>query len=234
MKLAIMQPYIFPYLGYFQLVNAVELFVFYDDVNFIKRGWVNRNRIIVNGKDFMFTVPLVKASQNNSIKESYINKESYDDWKKKFLLTIEHSYKKAPQFESINSLVMKALNKEHNSVSDLAIDSIKSVSEYLGIKTKFITSSDKYQNKNLERQERLIDICKIEGADYYINALGGQELYVKGDFSKQNIKLDFIKPILGEYKQFDHKFVPGLSIIDALMFNSKKEIKKMLSDYQLV
>lgn len=234
MKIAVMQPYIFPYIGYFQMVNAVDKFVFYDDVNFIKKGWINRNRILVNGRDFMFTVPLLKASQNNLILESYIQKEVYNEWKNKLLHTIEFNYKKAPEFTNIFHLLETIFNSEHETISDIAIDSIKTVSNYLGIKTEFINSSEAYNNKGLERQERLIDICKQENANHYINALGGQELYKKEDFLKEGIKLDFIKTLPIDYKQFNNDFIPWLSIIDVLMFNTVFEIKEMLNKFELI
>ena len=229
-----MQPYIFPYIGYFQMVHAVDKFVFYDDVNFIKKGWINRNRILVNGKDFMLTVPLLKASQNNLILESYLRKDTYGEWKDKLLQTIELNYKKASHFEEIFPLLKTFFDADYQNISEMAIESVKLVSQYLGLNTEFALSSEAYENRGLERQKRLIDICKIEKANHYINALGGQELYKKEDFLKEGIKLDFIKTLPIEYKQFNNDFVPWLSIIDVLMFNSKEEAQEMLNKYELV
>lgn len=234
MIIAIMQPYIFPYVGYFQMVNAVEKFVFYDDVNYIKKGWINRNRILVNGQDFMLTVPLLNASQNNIISESYIRKDSYGEWKAKLLQTISLNYKKAPYFEVVFPMLKTFFDADYDTISEMAIKSVKLVSEYLELDTEFILSSEAYENKGLERQERLIDICKREKANHYINALGGRELYKKQDFEKEGIRLDFIKTQPIEYKQFNNQFIPWLSIIDVLMFNSKKEIAAMLNKYELV
>ncbi|HLV23610.1 MAG TPA: WbqC family protein [Moheibacter sp.] len=234
MRIAIMQPYIFPYIGYFQMVNAVDKFVFYDDVNFIKKGWINRNRILVNGQDCMLTVPLLKASQNNLILESYLRKDTYGEWKDKLLQTLELNYKKASHFEEIFPLLKTFFEADYDTISEMAIESVKSVSRYLGLNTEFILSSETYENKGMERQERLIDICKIEKANHYINALGGQELYKKEDFKKEGIQLDFIKTQPITYKQFNNEFVPWLSIIDVLMFNSKEEIAEMLNKYELV
>jgi hypothetical protein len=234
MKIAVMQPYIFPYIGYFQMVYAVDKFVFYDDVNFIKKGWINRNRILVNGRDYMFTVPLLKASQNNLILESYIQDEGYLEWKNKFLQTIELNYKKAPHFKEVYQLLKVFFDKKFHNISEMAIESVRLVVDYLGIKTNFAKSSEAYQNKGMERQERLIDICKKENANHYINALGGQELYKKEDFLKKGIKLDFIKTLPIEYKQFNNDFVSWLSIIDVMMFNDIEEIKSMLKLYKLI
>lgn len=234
MKVAVMQPYIFPYIGYFQLINAVDKFVFYDDVNFIKKGWINRNRILVNSNDFVFTVPLNKVSQNNLINETLINAENFEKWKQKFIQTLTESYKKAPFFRQTYELVDFILSKNYQTISELASESVKLISNYIGIETVFLNSSETYHNKGLEKQTRLIDICRLENANHYINALGGQELYKKEDFSKQGIKLDFIKSLPVEYKQFNEKFVPWLSIIDVMMFNSQEEIQNLLTKYELI
>lgn len=234
MKLAIMQPYVFPYIGYFQMVNAVDKFVFYDDVNFIKKGWINRNRILVNEQDYTFTIPLQKASQNNLIKDSYINLNTYTEWKTKFYQTLEHNYKKSPNYNAITALIQSILENKKETISELSIASIKQIADYLNIETSFVLSSENYHNQGMEKEERLIDICKKEGATQYINAIGGQELYKKENFDIHGIQLNFIKPLPIEYKQFNNDFVPWLSIIDVLMFNSIDEVKLMLDKYELV
>ncbi|WP_294303743.1 WbqC family protein [uncultured Chryseobacterium sp.] len=234
MKIAIMQPYIFPYIGYFQMINAVDKFVFYDDVNFIKQGWINRNKIMVSGTDHLFTVPLSKANSFTPIKDTLINEKLYENWKIKFLQTISQSYKNAPYFNVIYKLVADIMNNNCSSISDLAISSIKAISHYLNLKTDFIISSQSYQNKNLERQERLFDICIQEKSMHYINAFGGQELYKKQDFIKRGIKLDFIKTLPLEYKQFKNRFIPNLSFIDVLMFNNADEINLLLTQYEFI
>jgi hypothetical protein len=234
MKIAVMQPYIFPYIGYFQMVNAVDKFVLYDDVNFIKKGWVNRNRILVNESDFMFTIPLMKMSQNNLISESYIRKDTYTEWKNKFLQTVELSYKKAPYFENVFDLLKTFFKTDYVLISEMALSSVQSVSNYLDLTTEFIVSSETYQNKGLVKQERLIAICKQENANHYVNAIGGQELYKKEDFLEAGIKLDFIKSLPVEYRQYNNEFVPWLSIIDVLMFNNKEEVQAMLNKYELL
>jgi hypothetical protein len=234
MKLAIMQPYFFPYIGYFQMIKIVDIFVFYDDVNFIKKGWVNRNRILVNKKEFTFSVPLNKISQNVTIGETYINFEAFDNWKEKIEQTLLYNYKKSPYFLEVNELINNIFNKKYITISDLAIESIMAISEYLGFETTFLTSSERYDNRDLERQERLIDICNKENATDYINALGGNKLYDKKSFKEKGIELSFIKALPIEYKQFDNDFVPWLSIIDVLMFNSIEEVNEMLDKYELV
>ncbi|RZK25749.1 MAG: hypothetical protein EOO43_04705 [Flavobacterium sp.] len=234
MRIGIMQPYFMPYIGYFQMLKAVDTFVFYDDVNFIKQGWINRNRILINDKDFLFTIPLHKANSFNLIKDTLINKKLYDNWKRKFLQSITQNYKKAPNFTEVNTLINNILDTACTSISQLAIESVIATSKYLGIETTFFVSSERYQNIGLERQERLLDICKKEGATHYLNALGGQELYTKESFEVRDITLSFIKTKPIVYKQFTEPFVPWLSMIDVLMFNSVVEVNEMLDKYELM
>jgi len=234
MKIAVMQPYIFPYIGYFQMIHAVDKFVFYDDVNFIKQGWINRNRVLVSGKDYLFTIPIENASSFATINETHINLALYDRFKTKFLQTLGLNYKKAPYFPEVISLVEQILESPSVTIAQLAIKSIVATTDYLEMEKQFCISSEVYQNKGLDRYERLIDICKREKATQYINAIGGQDLYRKEDFEREGIQLNFIKTLPIAYKQFKNEFVPWLSIIDVLMFNSKQEVKDFLNNYELI
>ena len=229
-----MQPYIFPYIGYFQLIKSVDKFVFYDDVNFIKQGWINRNKILVSGQDFLFTIPLSKANSFCLIKDTKINEKFYENWKLKFLQTLSQNYKKAPFYNDVIDLITSILNKNFSSISDLAICSVKIISKYLGIKTVFAKSSEIYNNQDLKQKDRLFDICKTENIKQYYNPIGGMELYKKEDFLEKGIELNFIKTLPTEYKQFKNEFVPWLSIIDVLMFNNAEEINVMLDNYELI
>lgn len=233
MKVAIMQPYFFPYIGYFQLINAVDTFVFYDDVNFIKKGWVNRNKILSNNKVYLFTIPLVGASQNKKINE--IDVLVSLKWKDKFLKNIKESYSKAPYFESTFELITGVFNGKFETISDLAVLSILHISEYLELPTMFSRSSlDFPESKELKGAERLLEICKTSNADTYINPIGGQELYDKEKFINDGVELYFLKSKEIQYKQFNNEFLPWLSIIDVLMFNSKEEIKTFLNNFNLL
>lgn len=232
MKIAIMQPYIFPYIGYFQLINAVDKFIIYDDVNFINKGWINRNRILVNGKDSLFTIPLKEASQNKLINNIEVNWDSA--WKSKFLKTIEQSYKKAPHYQQVLPLIEGLLNTEKSIFSEIIFENLTQVCQYLGIKTEIVPSSSIYQNTDLKAQERIIDICVQEKTDTYINPIGGLELYDKATFEAIGKELFFIKSKAIRYTQFKNEFVPWLSIIDILMFNSPEHISTLLNDYELV
>jgi hypothetical protein len=236
MKLAIMQPYLFPYIGYFQLINVVDKFVIYDDVNFIKQGWINRNNILVQGKSLMFTVPLVNQSSFAKIKEIEVNSKLYDSWKKKFLRTIEQSYKKAPYFKEVFNIISNVVDVQGNEnlISEVATKSLVATSNYLGLKTEFVFTSEVYGNQILSGPERVIDICKKENGTQYINPIGGQELYSQEVFEQSGLDLKFIKSLPLSYDQFSGDFVPWLSMIDVLMFNSIDEIKLLLEKFELI
>ncbi len=229
-----MQPYFIPYIGYFQLINAVDKFVIYDDVNYINRGWVNRNQVLINGKPSMITVPLKDASQNKHINE--IEVTSDEKWKEKMLRTIELAYKKAPFFSEVFSVFKKNLYSDYLTISQLNLGSIKFVCEYLEINTIVDVSSSIYNNQILSGQERILDICIKERANHYINPIGGIELYDKAYFNLSGVNINFLKSNPIEYCQTNNRtnFVQNLSILDVLMNNGKYEIKSFLSNYKLI
>ena len=235
MIVGIMQPYFFPYIGYFQLIASVNKFVIYDDVNFIKGGWINRNNILINKKSNLFTVPLAKASSNTLINDTKINLKFYNIWKVKFLRSLEHSYKRAPYFTEVYNLIENVLEiNENDLISKLAVNSIKNVIDYLQLDTEICETSENYNNKIKSGQERVLDICRIEQASQYINPIGGTKLYSKNTFKENGIVLNFVKSKPIVYTQFDNDFSPWLSIIDVLMFNSVSEVNKMINQYELV
>lgn len=229
--LAIMQPYIFPYIGYFQLINAVDKFVIYDDVNFIKRGWIHRNNLLINGNANMFSVPLSKPSQNSLINEVVLG--DWQPWASKFLKTIEQNYRKAPYFEEAYSLIEDVFSEESTHISELAVRSLKRVTNYLKIDTEFVDSSSIYANEDLKSQHRILDICLKENAGHYINPTGGRELYDKQLFADNGVLLNFIASERVTYPQYKNEFVPWLSIIDVLMFNDVECTKKLLTQFTL-
>lgn len=234
MKIAIMQPYFMPYIGYFQLIYTVDKFIFYDDVTFIKQGWINRNQILINNQANMFSVPLANASSHTLIKDVLISTNRYEKWKKSFLSSIIFSYKKAKNYEQVRILIESILFEPPESVSEFAIKSIVEVSKYLDITTEFAICSESYSNTHLSGQDRVLDICKQEGATIYINPIGGMDLYSESVFLAQNTDLFFIKTQNVRYKQYSAEFVPFLSIIDVLMFNDKEHVLDMLNSFELV
>lgn len=232
MKVGIMQPYFVPYIGYWQLMNAVDRYVIYDDVNYIKGGWINRNRILVNGKLTYFNIPMLGASPNKLINEVCVN--TNDALISKNLRTIEAAYKKAPYFSTVYPMIEKILLSNKECISEFIADSFRIINAYLGIETELILSSTLKKDCSLKSQDKVLAICQELGATEYYNAIGGQELYSFSDFAERGIKLSFLKTDTIVYKQFGEKFEPNLSIIDVMMFNSVEQIKKMLGEYSLV
>ena len=253
MKLGIMQPYFFPYIGYFQLINAVDEFLVYDNVNFIKKGWINRNNILINGNPYLINVPLKSKSSFVKIKDIEIDDSL--KWRKKILSDISTNYKRAKCFKDVYPIIEETINFKTSKVSEINFQSIKSVCDYLEINTKLSNdisaffdleaklnnpSIDKltFPNISLNHYEhkvvRVVEICKIKNAKTYINPIGGTDLYSKDEFLMNDIDLKFIKTGEITYPQFGNKFVPFLSIIDVLMFNSKDEIKNLLNNYDFI
>jgi len=233
MRLAIMQPYIFPYIGYFQLIHAVDKFVFYGDVNFIKQGWINRNRILVGKKPVLFTIPIKSVSSSVKINATRIDDRQYRHWRKKQLITIKQNYGKAPLFDLIFNLIRKVFSQEVDYISDIAVESVRAVCEYLQLSTQIIRSSTVYHNSNLSGQKRVLDICSKESAKVYINPVSGKPLYSKRMFASKGICLKFLNPGIKKYNQNCEAFMPRLSILDVLMFNSVEAVKGHLGCFEL-
>jgi hypothetical protein len=229
MKLGIMQPYLFPYIGYWQLIKEVDTYVVYDDVAYIVRGWINRNNLLVNGEKRLFTISLKTASPNKLINEI----EILDDFTR-FIKTIEHNYSKAPYYENVIKIILQISAFNKSNLALFITNSIRIICNYLNIKTNIVLSSSLKKDNSLKGKEKIISICKQLDADEYYNSIGGIELYKREDFINNNISLYFLKPELIPYKQFKNDFIPGLSIIDVMMFNSVETINGMLDDFELV
>ena len=224
-----MQPYFFPYIGYYQLVHAVDMFVFYDDVNYIKRGWINRNRIIINGQPAYLTVSLQRASQNRRIRDIGLL-----DNRPQLLRSIELAYRKAPFFAETMGMIEEVLTRPVQHIGELAMHSVTAVMDYLGLSCYYAISSSEFAHtKPLDRADRLIAITKECGAAHYVNLIGGCELYDQAYFRKQGVTLEFLEPVIKEYDQFGGEFQPALSIVDLLMFNAPAVVLGMLNEYKI-
>lgn len=233
MKIAIMQPYFFPYIGYFQLINSVEEFVIYDNIQFTKKGWINRNRILVNQNEDYISLPLKKDSDYLNVNQRFLS----DTWsvdRKKMLNKIVESYRKAPQFEPTYSLFEKCLMIDETNLFDFLHHSLKETLQYLSISSKITVSSTIEIDHQLKSEEKVLAICKAQNTSTYINPSGGIELYSKERFEQNGIKLQFQKSNPINYLQYKNEFVPWLSILDVLMFNTKEEVKIFLNDYQFI
>jgi hypothetical protein len=233
MKVGIMQPYIFPYIGYIQMINAVDKYLIYDDVQFIKGGWINRNRILINGKASMITFKIKKDNFKLNINEIFLV-DNFEYENNKILKSIELAYSRAPYFSNTIDVIRDILNYKDKNLSGFVTNSILKICSFLDINTEIIISSQLKKDTSLKAQEKVISINKILGSDTYINAIGGMELYSKDKFKEQAIDLFFIKMKEVRYKQFNDDFIGNLSIIDVLMFNSKEEVKRLLSEYELL
>ena len=229
MKIAIMQPYLLPYIGYWQLIKSVDKFIIFDDIAYINKGYINRNKILVKGKPYQFTLELVGASQNKLINEIQIGKNST-----KILKTIELNYKRADNFKNVFPLIQNIFNQEENNLAKFIGYSLKKITNYLDIDTNFIYSSKITKNNNLKNQDKIIFICEKLKANHYINLIGGVGLYDNAKFKAKNIKLSFLETNKIKYKQFNNKFVPFLSVIDVMMHNNKDIIFHMLKNYKMI
>lgn len=232
MRLGIMQPYFFPYIGYWQLINAVDKYVIFDDVNYINRGWINRNRILIDKKAGMINLKLQGASQNKLINEIEILDDPAES--KKILKTLESCYRRAPYYNTAIQLIESIISHEEKNLAKYLINSIKQICRYASIETEILVSSSIKKDNSLKGQDKILEICRLLEADEYINAIGGRMLYSHDAFEANNISLKFLQPLISPYKQFGNEFVPGLSIIDVMMFNPPEKIKAMLGEYELV
>jgi len=222
MKLAIMQPYLFPYLGYFQLINSVDTFIILDDVNYITRGWINRNKIMINGAEKYITIPLEKQSQNKLICDHYFYWD--DKWKNKILKSIHHAYGKALFYNEIFPMINFLFENEgHQSLSEFNYQCLKTISDRLEINVKYNFSSKCDSATDKKNSKRIVNLCQKFHTDIYVNAIGGKELYTQKDFYP--ITLRFIKRLDNEN---------NLSIIDILMRNGFTKTKELIKQYEFI
>lgn len=230
MKVAIMQPYLFPYLGYWQLLQEVDVFVLYDDVSFIKQSFINRNWILTPNGPLRITFPVYKASSNNLIRDLEFV-ESFDKVRK----TVFEAYTRAPQFDQVMPFIDSCLHHPDRSIAGLCGQTIRRISDHIGISCDIRKASDLDYDRSLPAADRLIDICQRFGADQYINAIGGQKLYSKEYFEARGVELSFLDFTPTPYPQGTHSpFVPYLSIIDPLIWCPPGQVAELLEQYDLV
>lgn len=230
-SIGIMQAYFMPYIGYFQLIEAVDEFVIYDNIQYTKKGWINRNRILMGGTDRYITLPLKKDSDFLDIRERYLA-DAFEP--EKLLRQMKAAYCKAPYFRQTYEFLEPIIRYENTNLFEYIYHSVKQVCRYLDICTPMIVSSRLKCDAALKSQEKVIAICKERGCERYVNAIGGMKLYRADDFAREKIELCFIQTENKEYKQFKNEFIPFLSVIDVLMFNSKEEVKRMLKNFRLI
>jgi hypothetical protein len=233
MRLAIMQPYFLPYIGYFQLMSAVDKLVLLDDVNFINRGWINRNRIALNGEPHWLTLPLKKASQNRLINEIEILDEPL--WKKKMMRTVEASYRSAPFANQVLPLFANMLEDARGSLSAFLFRHLQKIADYVGLDSRIEATSAIYPKEARAGQDRILDICQREGATDYVNLPGGRELYDTEFFAGSGIQLLFLEPNLQSLNlRHGGDEGPAFSILDLLMLNPPASIREAIAMARLV
>lgn len=227
-----MQPYLFPYIGYYQLINYVDKFIIYDDVQYIQGGWINRNKILMRNKEQLFTFSLKKDSFKKNINNRELSNR-FNIEKTNFFQTLDACYRKAPYYKQTMSLLEEIFDDQGGNLSIFIIKQLKVICEYLNIKTPFVISSELGNPHHLHSEDRVIAICQTFQATEYINPIGGKELYYKEHFLGENIELKFLRSMPVPYQQFSDEFIPYLSIIDILMFNSERDITNLLKEFKL-
>jgi hypothetical protein len=227
-----MQPYFFPYIGYFQLIAAVDIFIVYDNIKYTKKGWINRNRMLQNGKDVIFSLPLKSNSDTLDVCERELAADFNRD---KLLNQFKGAYRRAPYFAQTLPLVEQIVGYEEANLFRFLHYSIVRICEHLGITTEIRTSSGYAINHDLKNQDKVLALCEEAGASTYVNTIGGIELYSKKTFREKGVDLNFIQSKPFEYLQFDGAFVPWLSIIDVMMFNPLNTIQACITtNYELI
>lgn len=236
MKIGIMQPYFFPYIGYFSLINYVDEFIFFDTPQYISHGWVNRNRILrQDGKPGYITVPIQKAPQNTAIKDIRISSDN--KWKDKIYGQLTVYKRKAPYYKDVLCFLHNILDKDYNSsLVNLNIETIKAVCNYIGLeKTFFKYSQMDIKVSNVKQpDEWALKITKALSGDVYVNLPGGQTFFDRKKYEKYDVKLEFLQSNLPIYIQKIGCFEEGLSIIDVMMFCEKREIYDMLMNFTII
>ena len=229
-----MQPYFFPYLGYYQLIQSVDEFVIFDQAQFIRRSWITRNRILNAHKETVYiNVPVCKAPRETRIKDIRIDHEA--NWKEKMVQQLLY-YKAAANFRNVEKFVKEILSVKFDHISELNTFLIKETCKLFDIKTEITVLSEKYPEiiEANEADEWGIKVANALNATTYINAIGGKEFYDQQKYADNDLDIQFVKPQLESYQQFNHPFVPGLSIIDVMMFNEIDTIKEMINVHELI
>jgi hypothetical protein len=231
-KTAIMQPYFLPYVGYYQLIASVDLFIIYDNIQYTKKGWINRNRHLRDGQAVLFSLPLKSDSDFLEIRERTLSDSFSRD---KLLNQLASAYRRAPQFSETFPLVERIVRYPESNLFGFLEHSIIETCEHLGISTEIRRSSRVAIDHRLKSQDKVLALCEAVGASVYINAIGGTQLYSNEVFQSRGIELKFIRPMPLDYAQLGAEFIPWLSIVDVLMFNPLSEVRRLLrTNYELV
>lgn len=231
MRVALMQPYFFPYIGYFQLMSAVDCFVFYDEAQFMKGGWVNRNRILRDGAAHWWTLPVVHDSFRLPINARRYRRDPAE--LASLYGKFDAAYRRAPHYREARRLLELGFASSDDLVSRLNEHQLRELADALGIRCRWLRSSEIEHDRSLGGEARVIEICRRLGASVYLNPEGGRSLYSADGFAASGIALQFIAPQLRPYRQFDDAPVPALSILDVIAFNGVAGAAAMLAGDRL-
>lgn len=224
-RVAIMQPYFLPYIGYFQLVAAADEFIVYDDIQYTKKGWINRNRYLCEGRDRLFTLPVQQGPSLADVRERSLA-AGFD--RPALLNRLREAYRQAPHFDETFPLVESVVRRGEGNLFAYVFGSIRDVCGHLGLATRLTVSSTLGVDRALPGAGRVIALCRRAGADTYINPIGGRELYAADEFARHGIALRFLRSGEVRYPQFGAGFVPALSIVDVLMFNGREGTRRLV------
>lgn len=236
MRLGMMQPYFLPYLGYFSLIEHSDVFVLFDRAQFIRHGWVDRNRILKpSGDDWQYVrVPLRSSPRETPIAEKQI--DNRQPWRERILGQIEHYRRRAPHYQPVRDLLRDVLDADHDTIAALNRVIIQRVCAYIGIATEIIESSSLALNlpENYGPGDWALATChSLPGVDAYCNPIGGRHLFDPAKYEASAITLEFLESALTPYPQLGGSFQPGLSIIDVMLFNSIADVRHMLREYRI-
>lgn len=235
MIIALQQPYFLPYLGYFALIKHTTHWIVFDTPQFIRQGWIQRNRILKPVEGWQYIgVPIEKHSRDIAIKDIKIRQT--EKWGEKILAQLEHYKKKAPYYSETIKLVEKIVLNNTDSIVEMNVNALSLVCNYLNIDFSYqiYSESDFRVDRVNNPDEWALETCKILGAKIYYNLSGGIEFYDSEKYKQNGIELYFLKLNINEYNQKRSTFEPALSIVDVLMFNDVEQIKDYLNDYEFV
>lgn len=231
--IAMMQPYLFPYLGYFQLIAHSDVFVLGDDLQYVKASWINRNRILVNGQEKLITFPLKKADPYIAIGQRWLA-DDFEREGERLLRTFELSYARAPQCREVLPLLASILTHPERNLARFTEHSLRVLCRHLGIETPMLRGSEVLDTREMDKQERVIRLAQTLEGERYVNPIGGLALYCPQRFAEHGLELRFLRMGKVQYPQFKHPFVPALSIIDVLMFNPPERIAEFMGCFELI
>lgn len=232
MKLAIMQPYLFPYLGYFQLLNAVDRFVLLDDAAHIRRGWVNRNALAGRDARQPFVFPVAYAPRDAAILDVRLHEP--EQAARRFMRTLAHLYGQAPFYGPVSELISGILSGGEERLALVIRHSLERIAAYLGIATPIVSAAERHGEIRSRGARRILDICRAEGATTYLNPEGGTELYDPAPFAEAGIALRFLHHRPLPYDRRGGVFLERLSIVDAMMYNAPEAFGPLLGACDLV